>query len=67
MQFHLTFVYIDIYIDFSIGHFSIGLTSGPSDHSLDEAPYKLSEAVTQLVGITFSLIRPPTGLITLVL
>jgi hypothetical protein len=34
--------------------------------SLDEAPYKLSEAVAKLAGITFSRIHPPTGLITLV-
>jgi hypothetical protein len=33
---------------------------------LDEAPYKLSEAVAKLAGITFSRIKPPTGLITLV-
>jgi hypothetical protein len=34
--------------------------------SLDEAPYKFSKAVAKVAGITFSRIKHPTGLITLV-
>jgi hypothetical protein len=34
--------------------------------SLDETPYKLSEVVAKPAGFTFSRIKPPTGLITLV-
>jgi hypothetical protein len=43
-----------------------GSTLPLAKQSLDEAPYKLSEAVAKLAGITFSRIHPPTGLITLV-
>jgi hypothetical protein len=43
-----------------------GFTLLLAKQSLDEAPYKLSEAIAKLAGITFSRIKPPTGLITLV-
>jgi hypothetical protein len=38
-----------------------GSTLPLAKQSLDEAPYKLSEAVAKLAGITFSRIQPSLG------